>query len=159
MRRLLLLVFIGVTASGCNDKKDPPVPQPTGTSAPDPAASAQAALDQANAAASAQAAKATSAEHEAARADIQKNLDAADRKLAYLKERAAKLTGSKKADVLRAQSDTESKRATLASDVAQLTTSTGASWDTARAAATGDMTAFTQSMDRFETMVTGQPAH
>jgi hypothetical protein len=68
-----------------------------------------------------------------ARVELQKDIDAVDRKISYLKEQGVKAQGAakKNADVARAEAET--RRSALQTSFRKLETETGAAWDSAKA--------------------------
>ena len=94
-----------------------------------------------------------------ARATLQKDVDAVDRKISYLKERASTVKGAAKKNSTAAQTEVDTRRATLKADFAKLETESGAAWDSAKAAVERDITAVKSSVDSWESTVTDKPAH
>jgi hypothetical protein len=92
-----------------------------------------------------------------ARAELQKDVDAIDRKISYLKERVVTVAAKKNADV--AQQEAESRRSTLRDDFRKLETETGAAWDQAKANVERDIDSLKKAVDSWESTVTGKPAH
>jgi uncharacterized protein YPO0396 len=103
--------------------------------------------------------------NEAARArsevkvSFQKDVDAIDRKISALKERAVGATGSAKKNAAAAMAETDSRRSTLQANLRKLETETGAGWDTAKIEVGRDIAAVNAALDSVETTVTDRPAH
>jgi hypothetical protein len=93
-----------------------------------------------------------------ARVSLQKDLDAVDRRISYLKELVVSVSGAAKKNADVAQKETETRRAALQTDFRKLETETGAAWDQAKASVESDITALKASVDSWETSVTGKPA-
>ncbi len=93
------------------------------------------------------------AAHTEARAKMQKDVEAADRKITYLKEKAAKATGAAKKNADTAVAELDKRRDTVRADLAKLDLETGAAWDTAKAGAERSLTALNQAVDNLETTV------
>lgn len=93
-----------------------------------------------------------------ARAALQKDVDAADRKLAYLKTKSATLAGAAKKNADAAMAETEKRRDGIRQDMKTLETQTGAAWDTTKAKTAQAITALNQSIEALESTVTGKPA-
>ena len=89
-----------------------------------------------------------------ARVELQKALDAGDRKAVDLKARAAKATGKVKLNAQAASAEYDKRRAVAASDLAGLSTATGDAWDTLKAQASKDVDAVKASLDAFDTTLT-----
>lgn len=94
-----------------------------------------------------------------ARAALQKDVDAIDRKISYLKEQASTVKGAAQKNAAAAQAEVDTRRTALRTDLAKLEAETGAAWDTAKATVERDMTAVKASVDSWESTVTGKPAH
>ncbi len=92
------------------------------------------------------------------RVSLQKDVDAVDRKISYLKERVVTVSGAAKKNADAAQKETESRRATLQADFRKLETETGAAWDQAKASVEGDIKALKAAVDSWETTATNKPA-
>lgn len=97
-------------------------------------------------------------ERSEARSALQKDVDAVDRKISYLKERVATVPASAKKNADVARQETETRRSTLQADFRKLETETGAAWDQAKAAVERDITSLKAAVDSWETTVTGKPA-
>ncbi|MES1184473.1 MAG: hypothetical protein ABUL60_11700 [Myxococcales bacterium] len=93
------------------------------------------------------------------RGELQKDVDAVDRKISYLKERAVEVKGSAKNNADVAQAEAEKRRSTLRDDFRKLQTDTGAEWDSAKAAVEHDLKSLKESLDSWETTVADKPAH
>jgi hypothetical protein len=94
-----------------------------------------------------------------ARSSLQKDVDAVDRKISYLKERAAEAKGAAKKNADAAAVEAEKRRSTLRQDFNKLGTETGAAWDAAKAEVERDIAALKASVDSWESTITGKPAH
>src|SRR6476620_10339945 len=93
------------------------------------------------------------------RGELQKDVDAVDRKISYLKERAVEVKGNAKKNADVAQAEAEKRRSTLRDDFRKLETDTGAEWDSAKAAVERDIKSLKDSVDSWESTVTNKPAH
>lgn len=93
------------------------------------------------------------------RGELQKDVDAVDRKISYLKERAVEVKGNAKKNADVAQAEAEKRRSALRDDFRKLQTDTGAEWDSAKAAVERDLKSLRDSLDSWETTVTDKPAH
>lgn len=94
-----------------------------------------------------------------ARAELQKDVDAVDRKISYLKERAVDVKGNAKKNADVAQAEAEKRRMTLRDDFRKLETETGAAWDSAKTTVESDIKSLKDSVDSWESTVTNKPAH
>jgi hypothetical protein len=94
-----------------------------------------------------------------ARTSLQKDVDAVDRKISYLKEHATEAKGAAKKNAEAAAAEAEKRRATLRQDFNKLGTETGAAWDSAKAEVERDITALKAAVDSWESTITGKPAH
>lgn len=97
-------------------------------------------------------------ERSKARVELQKEVDSVDRKISYLKERAATVKGTAKKNADVAQSETETRRATLRERFRKLETETGAAWDSAKAEVERDINALKSSVDSWDSTITSKPA-
>jgi colicin import membrane protein len=93
------------------------------------------------------------------RSRLQKDVDAVDRKIAYLKERAVEAKGAAKKNAEAAAAEAEKRRSTLRQDFNKLGTETGAAWDSAKAEVERDIAAVKAAVDSWESTITGKPAH
>jgi hypothetical protein len=93
-------------------------------------------------------------ERSEARLELQKDVDAVDRKISYLKERAGAVKGDvkKNADVARAEAET--RRTTLQTNFRKLETETGAAWDSAKAEVKQNIADLKAAVDSWENTVT-----
>ncbi|MDF3064933.1 MAG: hypothetical protein K0R38_534 [Polyangiaceae bacterium] len=87
---------------------------------------------------------------------VQKDIDAVDRKISYLKERGATAKGNAQKNVAAAQGEVETRRAAVQANVRKLETETGSAWESAKAAVDRDLTALKAAVDSLETTVTGK---
>jgi colicin import membrane protein len=94
-----------------------------------------------------------------ARGELQKDVDAVDRKISYIKERAVEVKGTAKKNADVAQAEAEKRRTTLRDDFRKLETETGAAWDSAKADVERDIKSLKDSVDSWESTVTNKPAH
>jgi colicin import membrane protein len=85
------------------------------------------------------------------KAKLQKDLDAAERKAVYLKEKAAKVTGATKKNADAAVTELDTRSAAAKASVAKLDTSTGAAWETQKVAVESDIAALNKAVDSLET--------
>ncbi len=147
-------------ALGCN-KPDQESAEKAQRDAAEKARDAQREADEKIAAAKRDADKAI-ADAAAARNDVrtsvQKDIDAVDRKISYLKERGAKATGTAQKNVAAAQGEVEQRRSVVQADYRKLETETGSAWDAAKEAADRDLTALKAAVDSLETTITNKPA-
>lgn len=89
---------------------------------------------------------------------LQKDVDAVDRKITYLKERGAAAKGNAQKNVAAAQSEVDTRRATVSSTFRKLETESGAAWDTARGEAESAVAALKSAVDSLENTLTAKPA-
>ena len=89
-----------------------------------------------------------------AKANLQKDLDAVDRKVTALKERGATVKGAAQKNFAAAQVEVERRRSTVQADLRKLEAEAGASWDAARASAETDLASLKQSVDSLENTIT-----
>jgi hypothetical protein len=94
-----------------------------------------------------------------ARGELQKDVDAVDRKISYLKERQVSVKGNAKKNADVAQAEVEKRRTTLRDDFRKLETATGEAWDSAKVAVESDLKALKDTVESWESTVTGKPAH
>ena len=94
-----------------------------------------------------------------ARGTLQKDVDAVDRKISYLKERAASGKGSAKKNSDAAQAEAEKRRGALRDDFSKLSTETGAAWDAMKEAVERDLTALKASVDSWESTIANKADH
>jgi hypothetical protein len=94
-----------------------------------------------------------------ARSSLQKDVDAVDRKISYLKERAAEAKGAAKKNADAAAAEAEKRRSTLRQDFNKLGTETGAAWDSAKAEVERDIAALKASVDSWESTISTKTAH
>jgi chromosome segregation ATPase len=97
-------------------------------------------------------------ERSEARMELQKDVDAVDRKISYLKERASAVKGDvkKNADVARAEAET--RRTTLQTNFRKLETETGAAWDSAKAEVKQNISELKAAVDSWENTVSDSKA-
>ena len=93
------------------------------------------------------------------RSSLQKDVDAVDRKISYLKERAVEVKGAAKKNAEAAAAEAEKRRSTLRQAFNKLGTETGAAWDSAKAEVERDIAALKAAVDSWESTITGKPAH
>jgi len=68
-----------------------------------------------------------------ARVELQKDIDAVDRKISNLKDQAVNVQGGAKKNAEVARAETETRRSALQTSFRKLETETGAAWDSAKA--------------------------
>jgi colicin import membrane protein len=85
-----------------------------------------------------------------ARGKVQKEIDAADRKLAYLKEKLAKATGPKKKNAEAAAAEVTKRRDAAVASAAKLETDTTTPVETERSTAEADVAALNKAIDNLE---------
>jgi hypothetical protein len=93
-----------------------------------------------------------------ARVELQKDMDAVDRKISYLKEHSAGVQGAakKNADVARAEA--EARRSSVQSSFRKLETETGAAWDSAKAEAQRNISDLKAAVESWENTISSEPA-
>lgn len=102
------------------------------------------------------AAAAAEAEKKAAEANaevvknLQKDVDAADRKITDLKEREAKATGATKKNAEAAAAEVDKRREAVKTSLTALQNATGAAWAGARTQAESDLAALNKAIDNFD---------
>jgi len=148
--RVVALIALLAIACGKNDEKAAQQAAAAAREAEQTAASAKQAQE---------AAEKATRERTAVKEAMKKDVDAVDRKLTYLRERAGKLTGAAKTAAQKAMHDTDAKREAVQNDLKKLDPAAAADWDTVRASFDRDVAALKASMDAFERSVTGKPAH
>ena len=90
-----------------------------------------------------------------ARALYQKGIDDAERKLTYLKNKAAKAKGTMKKNAEAAAAEVDKRHQAAKASLAKLETATGTAWDTAKSQAETDIAALNKSVDVFEATLKG----
>ncbi len=157
---LAAILALAIGSAGCN-KEDQASAEKAQRDAADKAREAKLEAEESVSAARREAEKVAldAAKQRAdARATFQKDVDAVDRKISYLKERATTVKGAVKKNAAAAQTEVDTRRATLKANFAKLETETGAAWDSAKDAVERDLTAVKSSVDSWETTVTDKPA-
>ncbi|CAN5911281.1 hypothetical protein BH11MYX3_BH11MYX3_03790 [soil metagenome] len=170
MRALLLASIIAATSIGCGSKTEPAPAGSASTPTGEPATASGGAtaehraaddkateVEQAKGLAQAEvnSAKTTVEDaaaklQKAARDKLQQSFDASDRKLTSLKEKAAKLTGTKKREADDAIADISVHEGTVMSGIASLRDATAAAWDAAKVQAEADLNALNNKVDALE---------
>jgi hypothetical protein len=89
-----------------------------------------------------------------AKAALQKDVDAVDRKLAALKERGTTVKGAAQKNFAAAHAEVERRRSTVQADLGKLDSEAGASWDAARTSAETDVASLKASVDSLENTLT-----
>jgi hypothetical protein len=155
----ILPVLLALAAlPGCNKSDE----QAAAQAQRDAADTAREAQNEANDKIAAAKREADEAEAKAAAArtevknSVQKDIDAVDRKISYLKERGATAKGNAQKNVAAAQGEVETRRAAVQTNVRKLETETGSAWESAKAAVDRDLTALKAAVDSLETTVTGK---
>jgi chromosome segregation ATPase len=113
---------------------------------------AEAKAEAEKAAANAQSARAE------VKATLQKDLDAVDRKVAYLKERGATTKGAALKNYEAAHAEVQTRRSAVQADLRKLESEAGSSWDAARTSAETDLAALKTSVESLESTVTPKTA-
>jgi hypothetical protein len=85
-----------------------------------------------------------------AKANLQKDVDAVDRKVAALKERGTTVKGAVQKNFAAAQLEVERRRSTVQADLRKLEAEAGADWDATRTSAETDLASLKQSVDSLE---------
>jgi len=93
-----------------------------------------------------------------ARVELQKDMDAVDRKISYLKEHSAGVQGAakKNADVARAEA--EARRNSVQTSFRKLETETGAAWDSAKTEAQRNIADLKAAVESWENTIGSKPA-
>ncbi len=157
MRGLLVGLIVGlVSITGCSNKEKKANDQAVKAQKQADDKQAEATKAQADADAKAAAAKATAdtemaKAHDDARDKMQKNYDASDRKLASLREKVAKATGTKRKNADAALAEVDKRAATVKTDMANLVTAAGTAWDTTKTQVEADQAALDKASDNLET--------
>lgn len=155
-----LVTMSCATALACN-KGDQKAAEEAQRDAEQEAREAQQAANDKIADAKADAEKAA-ADAAAARQDVQasvkKDVDAVDRKIAYLKERGATAKGVAQKNVAAAQGEVDTRRAAVQADVAKLQSESGSAWESAKTSFDRNLTALKDAVESLETTVTGKAA-
>ena len=153
MRANLLAIAIAIGVAACGNKAEE-AKKEADQKAAEAAKSAKEADDKA-AAAKKDADDKTAKANSVVKAKLQKDLDAADRKAVYLKEKAAKLTGAPKKNADAAVTELDTRHAAAKASVAKLDTATGAAWDTQKVAVESDIAALNKAVESLETTLKG----
>ena len=149
VRASLLAVALTVGVAACGNKAEE-AKKEADQKAAEAAKSAKEADDKAAAAKKEADDKAAKANAEI-KAKLQKDLDAADRKAVYLKEKAAKITGATKKNADAAVTELDTRHAAAKASIAKLDTATGAAWETQKVAVESDIAALNKAVDSLET--------
>jgi hypothetical protein len=88
------------------------------------------------------------------RAAVKKEIDGADRKITYLKEKAAKLTGAAKKNADAALAEVDKRREGVRADFAKLETAGAGDWNALKTAATTNIEQLTKAVEALEAVVT-----
>lgn len=158
-RTLVLLLSMGfatTTVVGCkkSDTKAQDEAVKARKEADDKAAEAAKAkkeADEKTAVAQKEAADKAIAANAEVRMALQKDIDAADRKLTYLKEKAAKATGAMKKNADAAAAEVDKRREAVKTNMASLEAATGDAWTTAKGQVEADIAALNKSVETLET--------
>jgi colicin import membrane protein len=154
----VLAALVFAPLSGCN-KEEQAKAEREKVETQAKAAEAQREADEKKAEAAREAAetsaKADTARSEA-RASIQKDVDAADRKAADLRERAAKLKGNAKLNAEAASNELTKRRTALDKDLQELGTARGEAWDKLKAQTEKDVDAVEAAVDSFDRTLSGK---
>lgn len=149
MRALLLATAIAAGTVGCGNKAEE-AKKEADQKAAEAAKTAKEAEDKASAAKVEAEAKVAKANAEI-KTKLQKDIDAAERKATYLKEKAAKVTGAAKKNADAAVAELDTRHATAKASLAKLDTATGAAWDTAKVGVESDIAALNKAVESLET--------
>lgn len=84
------------------------------------------------------------------RVELQKEIDAIDRKISYLRERSATAPAAAKKNADAARAEVESRRATLQTNFRKLETEAGAAWDSAKTDVEANISAVKAAVDNWE---------
>jgi hypothetical protein len=85
------------------------------------------------------------------RVQLQKEIDAVDRKISYLRERSTTVPAAAKKNADVARGEVETRRATLKTNFRKLETESGAAWDAAKAEVEANISAVKAAVDNWET--------
>ncbi len=88
------------------------------------------------------------------KANLQKDVDAVERKITALKERGATVKGAAQKNFAAAHAEVNRRHATLQADFRKLESEAGSSWDSARKSAETDLAALKASVDSLENTIT-----
>lgn len=154
---LLLCTVLSTAAVACDDadaakKEAEAKAEEANKSAREAAAKASAEAQNASAKV-AEAAAATKKAALEAQASLTKDVDDAERKATALKEKAAKLTGAKKANADAALVEYDKRVASTKAEVAKVANATGDALETAKAKAKAEIDGLKKSVDNFETTI------
>ena len=157
-RLTVLALGIGVLAAtvGCDNGKEQAAAAEKTRQADEQAAKTKREADEKAAATKREAEESARKAATEARATLQKDIDAADRKLAYLKGKSATVTGAAKKNADAAMAETEKRREAVRAGMKKLETDTGAAWDATKAATAQAVTSLNQSVEALETAITGK---
>ena len=114
------------------------------------AAKANKEADDKAAVAKKEAAETLAKAHSDARAALQKDVDAADRKTLALKEKVAKATGAMKKNADAATTELDTRREAVKTGMVKLETAVGVDWDTAKTQVAADTAALNKAIDALE---------
>lgn len=148
VRVMLLAVAVSTASVGCGNKAAEAQKEADQKAAE--AAKAQAVADE-KAATEKKEAEATALKANAeTKVKLQKDVDAANRKITYLKEKVAKATGAMKKNADAAATEVDTRTATVKADMAKLDGATGTAWDTAKTQVEADTAALNKAVDALE---------
>ena len=154
MRTLILAAILIISSCKKNEdkaKEQAAQAQKEANDKAEAAAKAQREADEKTAAAKREADAAASKAAADARDKIQKDFDAADRKLTYLKDKVAKAKGAKRKNADAALAEAELRSASVKTSLAGLEKAAANDLEAARAKAQSDVEALNKAVDAVET--------
>jgi membrane protein involved in colicin uptake len=150
--RTLLVLLLGAGAStGCKNKaEEAQKAQETATKKTAEATEAQREADDKAAAARREADDKMVKERTDVRDKLRKDIDAADRKTASLREKLAKAKGDVQKNADAAANEVQIRHAKVDANMTKLSSATGAAWDSTKLELDADLAALDEAVDNFE---------
>ena len=148
LRNFALAVAVSAS-SGCN-KNDADEAKRQAQATSEQAASAAREAEVRAAAAAKDAELKTAQANADAKSKAQKEVDAADRKATYLREKAAKVTGIKKKNSDAAVAELDRRRDAVRTDMSKLDSVTASGWESVKGQVDGDVAALNKAVDNLE---------
>jgi hypothetical protein len=93
-----------------------------------------------------------------ARVELQKDIDAVDRKISYLRERSTTVPAAAKKNADVARAEVETRRSSLQTKFRKLETESGAAWDAAKADVEASISAVKAAVDNWESSASTKAA-
>lgn len=93
-----------------------------------------------------------------ARVELQKEMDAIDRKISHLRERSTTAPAAAKKNADAARGEVETRRAALQTNFRKLETESGAAWDAAKSEVQGNISSLKAAVDNWESSAAAKAA-